>query len=64
MKIDVKDKTQFYCEARLRARRDLIYVYYMDTYINIKGYLTKLIDMLYKLGYYEDNESLFDGDKR
>lgn len=46
--------------ARFRCINDLIFVYNMDTFINIKGYLQKLIDLLYKLGYYEDNKSIFE----
>lgn len=46
-------------EPRYRCMSDLIAIYRSDTYTNIKGYLQKLVDLLYKLGYYEDNESLF-----
>ena len=42
-----------------RCIDDLLYVYNMDTFMNVKGYLQKLIDLLYALGYYEDNKSLF-----
>lgn len=51
---------------RVRARddnrrciRDLLYIFNSKSYINEKGYLTKLVDKLHDLGYYEDNESLF-----
>ena len=44
---------------RQRAVSDLLEIYYMDTFINVKGYLQKLVDNLYELGYYEDNESIF-----
>lgn len=53
MKISVEN------EQNKRVINDLILIYYSDTYINIKGYLQKLVDLLYKLGYYENNESLF-----
>lgn len=42
-----------------RATEDLLYVYQSKMYINEKGYLTKLIDLLYDLDYYKYNESLF-----
>lgn len=45
--------------AKKRCLNDLLYVYESDLYMNQKGYLQKLIDLLYKLGYYEDNKSLF-----
>ena len=46
-----------------RCIKDLLAVYNADTYPNIKGYLQKLIDLLYNLGYYEDNKSLFPDGK-
>lgn len=42
-----------------RCTEDLLYVYNSKMYINEKGYLTKLIDLLYELDYYKYNESLF-----
>lgn len=45
--------------ARYRCISDLLIVYKSDTYMNIKGYLQKLIELLYEMGYYEDNKSLF-----
>lgn len=42
-----------------RAINDLLYVKDSNMYINEKGYLTKLIDILFELGYYSYNESLF-----
>lgn len=44
---------------KTRCIKDLLYIYAMDTYPSVKGYLQKLVDLLYKLGYYEDNKSLF-----
>lgn len=38
---------------------DLLYVYNSRCFINEKGYLTKLIDLLAELGYYKHNETLF-----
>jgi len=45
-----------------RAISDLIIIFNSSCYINEKGYLQKLIDLLYQLGYYENNESLFNED--
>lgn len=45
--------------ARIRCQRDLLYNSQTDDYINEKGYKQKLIEILYKLGYYKDNESVF-----
>ena len=45
--------------AKSRCKDDLLYVFNSNLYMNEKGYLQKLIDLLYKLGYYEDNKSLF-----
>ena len=42
-----------------RCTEDLLFVYNSKMYINEKGYLTKLIDLLYNLDYYKYNESLF-----
>ena len=46
-------------DARYRCQNDLLKIYYSDTFINVKGYLQKLVDLLYNLGYYKDNETLF-----
>lgn len=46
-------------KANERCINDLLHVYNASMYINEKGYLTKLIDKLYELGYYSYNESLF-----
>lgn len=46
-------------EPDRRCCEDLLYVYNSNMYINEKGYLTKLIDLLYELDYYKYNESLF-----
>lgn len=45
--------------SRSRAVNDLLDVYYSDRYINEKGYLQKLIDLLFNLGYYDNNKTLF-----
>lgn len=43
-----------------RVIADLLYVYNNKSmYINEKGYLQKLIELLYELGYYNSNKSLF-----
>lgn len=44
---------------RYRAMRDIVYVLQDEKmYINAKGYYSKVIDLLYKFGYYKDNESI------
>ena len=52
LQISINDENQHVID-------DLLTIYYSDTYINIKGYLQKLVENLWKLGYYKDNESLF-----
>lgn len=42
-----------------RAIADLLYNANSNDYINEKGFKQKLIDLLYNLGYYKDNESIF-----
>lgn len=43
-----------------RVINDLLFVYNnRDMYINEKGYLQKLIELLNDLGYYKNNKSLF-----
>lgn len=42
-----------------RAIRDLFRNMNDKAYENIKGNRQKLIDLLYKLGYYECNESIY-----
>lgn len=42
-----------------RAINDLIYILKSDMYINEKGYLQKLVELLFNLGYYNNNESIF-----
>lgn len=46
-------------EAEQRCINDLLFVYHSKCYINEKGYLTKLIDKLHELGYYDVNETIF-----
>lgn len=41
------------------AIADLIHIFKSDMYINEKGYLQKLVELLYNLGYYKDNKSIF-----
>ena len=55
----IKINDDFHSEENRRAIDDLLYVFNSKMYINEKGYLTKLIDLLYDLDYYMDNESLF-----
>lgn len=42
-----------------RAQKDLLYIFNSDMYINEKGYCQKLVELLFKLEYYNSNESLF-----
>lgn len=42
-----------------RCMRDLMYNANSKDYINEKGFKQKYIDLMYKLGYYKDNESVF-----
>lgn len=48
-----------YNVARQRCIKDLLYNYTTNDYMNEKSFKQKLIDLLYNLGYYEDNESVF-----
>ena len=43
-----------------RCMSDLIKNANSRDYCNIKGFKQKYIDLMYHLGYYKDNESLFD----
>ena len=42
-----------------RCIKDLLKNANSHEYCNEKGFKQKLIDLLYNLGYYEDNESIF-----
>lgn len=42
-----------------RCIADLLHNANSNDYINEKGFKQKLIDLLYDLGYYKDNESVF-----
>lgn len=44
--------------ARARYIKDLLAICKSSLFFNVKGYYQKLIDNLYQVGYYEDNESL------
>lgn len=46
-------------EEEIRACNDLIYNANSHEYCNERGFKQKLIDNLYKLGYYKDNETIF-----
>lgn len=41
------------------AIADLIHIFKSNMYINEKGYLQKLVELLYNLGYYNTNKSIF-----
>ena len=55
----MKIKIESLEEQKQRAIDDLLYIYDSKMYINEKGYMTKLVDTLYELDYYKDNETLF-----
>ena len=46
-------------KARKRCISDLIFNAHSKEYCNERGFKQKLIENLYKLGYYKDNESIF-----
>lgn len=55
--VDSKNKTILEFN---RAVDDLLWIYYHPKmFINEKNYTTKLIVILYEMGYYKDIESLF-----
>lgn len=43
-----------------RAMADLILNANSKDYNNVKGFKQKYIDLMFHLGYYKDNESLFE----
>ena len=43
-----------------RCMSDLIRNANSKEYYNVKGFKQKYIDLMYHLGYYRDNESLFE----
>lgn len=45
--------------SKFRCIRDLLHNANSNDYINEKGFKQKLIDLLFDLGYYESNESVF-----
>ena len=47
-------------EQKLRCMQDLIRNANSKEYTNVKGFKQKYIDLMYNLGYYKDNESLFE----
>lgn len=48
-------------EEKKRCMSDLILNANSKEYYNVKGFKQKYIDLMYHLGYYKDNESLFEG---
>lgn len=57
MNIEIKEHDQI--EINRRAINDMIYVYQSKMFINEKNYTMRLIENLYKMGYYRDVESIF-----
>lgn len=47
-------------EEKLRCMSDLIRNANSKDYPNVKGFKQKYIDLMYKLGYYKTNKTLFD----
>lgn len=47
-------------QSNNRCISDLLAIYHnKKMYINEKGYMQKLIELLYNMGYYIDNKSIF-----
>lgn len=46
-------------DERHRCLMDLLYNSSLKIYTNEKGFNQKLIELLFNLGYYKDNESVF-----
>lgn len=42
-----------------RAINDILFVHFSDRFPNIKATTLRTIDLLFKMGYYKDSESLF-----
>lgn len=64
MKINVEQNGAAPLVRELRgastAIDDLLFIYHnKKMFMNEKGYLQKLVELLFELGYYEDNKSLF-----
>lgn len=55
MVINVKDVES----PENRCIKDLLYNANSKEYTGAKGFKQKLIDLLYNLGYYKDNKSIF-----
>lgn len=53
-------KFEHVTEENSRCMSDLILNANSKEYTNVKGFKQKYIDLMYKLGYYKDNESLFE----
>lgn len=47
-------------DEKQRCIKDLMKNANSKEYTNVKGFKQKLIDLLYRLGYYNNNESIFD----
>lgn len=46
-------------EQRKRCIQDIITVYNSNVFTNVKNNTMRTIDLLFKLGYYENSESFF-----
>lgn len=58
LKIDINGGEKIAADKK-RAIKDLIRIYESNLYINEKGYLNKLVDLLWGMGYYINNETIF-----
>ncbi len=52
------DKAEDNAEKQ-RVIDDILTVYYSDRFTNVKNNTLRVIDLLYKMGYYKNSESLF-----
>ena len=59
MIIPVSDVEYNFNVQRKRCINDILTVYFSDRFTNVKNNTLRTIDLLYRLGYYKDSESLF-----
>lgn len=50
---------QLTTNSSIKAISDMLYIYKSQMYINEKSYTMRLVENLYELGYYINNETLF-----
>lgn len=60
MNVNIEEpKSNLLESSRKRAIDDILLTYNSDAFTNVKNNTLRTIDLLYKLGYYKDSESLF-----